>query len=319
MRASWLWTALILVLVAGGSYALYAYLQPEPLPDQVIYGNGRIEGTEVRVSSEVAGRVIESRLSEGEPVERGDVLVMLDATELRLRVAQSEAEIHALEQERERIGRELELAQHHHGTAEAELERYRRLAERGTATEQRLEQAQDAFAEARARMAALQAGVATAEAQVIAARRGLDLIGREIDKTRVMAPVGGTVLSELVEEGEFVRPGEPVAVIVDLSEVDVRVFVPEREIGRIALGAPARVRVDAFPERLFQGRVARIDQRAQFTPRDIHLPEERVRTVFGVTLALDNPEKLLKPGMPADAWILCPTGAGWPERLFVPG
>jgi HlyD family secretion protein len=318
LRANWLWTALILMLVAGGSYALYAYLQPQPLPDQLLYGSGSVEGTEIRVSAEIAGRVLESRLSEGEPVEHGDLLVALDATELRLRAAQAEAEIRALEQESERIGRELELARHHLGTAEAELARYRRLAERGTAPERRLEQAQDAFAEARARLAALEAGLATADAQVVAGQRGLDLIGREIEKTQVEAPVGGTILSELVEEGEFVQPGQPVAIIVDLSEVEVRIFVPERDIGRIALGAPARVRVDAFPERLFEGRVARIDQRAQFTPRDIHLPEERVRTVFGITLALDNPERLLKPGMPVDAWILWRAEAGWPERLFVP-
>ncbi len=81
----------------------------------------------------------------------------------------------------------------------------------------------------------------------------------------------------------------------------------------------ARVKVDAFADRFFEARVARVDQRAQFTPRDIHMPEERVRMVFGVTLALENPQGVLKPGMPADAWILWKSGAAWPDRLFVPG
>ena len=142
--------------------------------------------------------------------------------------------------------------------------------------------------------AAIEAGIAAADAQIVAARRGMDLVRREIEKARVTAPVGGIVLSELVEEGEFVRPGEPVAVIVDLSEVEVRIFVPEREIGRIALGAPARVRVDAFPERLFEGRVARIDQRAQefVDDQELQVPAWSAqrwtlaeRVTSGVTLA----------------------------------
>ena len=100
--------------------------------------------------------------------------------------------------------------------------------------------------------------------------------------------------------------------------MDLRVFIPERDIGKVALGDPARVRVDAFPDRLFDASITRVDQRAQFTPRDIHMPEERVRLVFGVTLDLANPDGILKPGMPADAWILWRDDTPWPERLMVP-
>jgi HlyD family secretion protein len=99
--------------------------------------------------------------------------------------------------------------------------------------------------------------------------------------------------------------------------MDLKVFIPEKDIGKVELADPARVRVDAFPDRLFEASVARVDQRAQFTPRDIHMPEERVRLVFGVTLGLENPG-ILKPGMPAAAWILWQEDAPWPERLIVP-
>jgi HlyD family secretion protein len=108
------------------------------------------------------------------------------------------------------------------------------------------------------------------------------------------------------------------AVLVDLAQLELRIFVPEPGIGKVQLGAPARVKVDAFPDRTFAARVARIDQQAQSTPRDIHMPEERMRLVFGVTLALANPESVLKPGMPADAWMLADPAAAWPERLVVP-
>jgi HlyD family secretion protein len=94
-----------------------------------------------------------------------------------------------------------------------------------------------------------------------------------------------------------------VAVLVDLGRVELRVFLPQRDIGRIRLGDPARARIDAFPEQSFEARVARVDQHAQFTPRDVHMPEERVTQVLGVTLALANPDGLLKPGMTAQVKV----------------
>lgn len=315
---SWLWTLLTLLLIAAGSYGLYAYLRPEPLAEQLLYANGHIEGTEINVAAETTGVVVENRLVEGETVARGDLLVRLDDTDLRLRKAEVAAEIGALIQERERAERELELSRHHLATAGKELARNRELEERGTVPPRRLEEAQDAFEEARARVAAGEAAVAATDARINAARQQLELIENRISKTRITAPIDGTVVTKAVERGELMQPGMTAAVLVDLSEVELRVFVPERNIGKLRLGAPARIRVDAFSERTFEARVARVDQKAQFTPRDIHMPEERVRMVFGVTLSVENPGGVLKPGMPADAWILWQPGADWPERLFVP-
>lgn len=319
MRRTWLWTGVVLAALAGGSYALYLYLQPEPLPGQLLYGNGHIEGTEVRVAAEVGGRVIDSRLVEGGAVARGDLLITLDDTDMELQRKRAEAAIEISQRQRERAARELEVARHHLRTSKSDLSRYRELRARGTVPPQRLEEAENAFEGARGRAAALEAEIRALEGQTTAASRDLDLIVNQIGKTRITAPIDGTVLVKSAESGEFVRPGQTVAVLVDLRRIDLRVFVPESELGKARLGAPARVRVSAFPHQLFEARVARVDQRAQFTPRDIHMPEERVRMVFGVTLALDNPDGVLKPGMPADAWILWQPEADWPDRLFVPG
>ena len=87
---------------------------------------------------------------------------------------------------------------------------------------------------------------------------------------------------------------------------------------RMILRLRYRVRVDGL-ERYFTAKVSRIDDFAQFTPRDIHMPDERQRMVYGVTLILDNTDNELKPGMPADAWIRWDTTAEWPELLMVPG
>lgn len=319
MRRTWLWTPAVLLLLAAGSYALYVYLGPEPLPEGVLYGNGRIEGTEVRVSAEVTGRVVESKLVEGTVVKAGDVLVLLEDAELRATLAQAKAEAAAVRQELAAIEEELATARHHRETAEQDLARYRELEERGTTSSQRLEQAENVARAARGRVQALEAQRRATADRLEAAEEQVELARLRLEKTLIRAPITGTVLVKAIEPGELATPGRPVAVLVDLSRMDLKVFIPEKDIGKVELGDPARVRVDAFPERRFEASVARVDQQAQFTPRDIHMPEERVRLVFGVTLALENPDGVLKPGMPADAWILWQEGTSWPERLIVPG
>lgn len=318
MREAWLWTAAVLLAIAGGSYGLYLYLLPEPLPEQLVYGNGHIEATEVRVAAEIAGRVVESRLVEGQPVQRGDMLVRLDDADLRLERERAEAEIAALKAEREGTASELKVWRHHLRTAERDLKRYRELRESNTVSPQRAEQAEDTFQEARGRVAALELQIDAIEKRTAAAQAQRDLADNRISKTSITAPIEGTILVKGVEAGEFLQAGQTVAVLADLPRAELKVYIPEKTIGKVKLGDQARVRVDAFPDRLFGAQVSRVDPQAQFTPRDIHMPEERVRMVFGVTLAIDNPQRVLKPGMPADAWILWRAGSAWPNRLFVP-
>lgn len=317
-RRTWLWASLSLALLTGASYALYFTLRPPPLPDQLLYGNGHIEGTEVRVAAEVAGRVVESRLVEGRTVARGDLLIRIDDRDLTLRKEQADADVEGLEQDRERAARSLEVARHHLETAERDLTRYRALGQEGGVSPQRIEQAENVFQEARGQAARLATEVGAIGARIKSARKQLDLVLNDLTKASVSAPIDGTILAKGVEAGEFVQPGRPIATLVDLTRVELTVYIPEQEIGTIRLGQEARVQVDAFPDRTFEARVSRVDQSAQFTPRDIHMPEERVRMVFGVTLALDNPVGVLKPGMPADAWILRDALAGWPGTLAVP-
>jgi HlyD family secretion protein len=110
-------------------------------------------------------------------------------------------------------------------------------------------------------------------------------------------------MARLAEPGELVAAGRPIATLVNLEELYVRVYVAERDVGRIRLGARATVAVDAYPGRVFAGEVSELAQQAEFTPKEVHMKDEREKLVFGVKLRLANPEGRLKPGMPADAKI----------------
>ncbi len=157
-----------------------------------------------------------------------------------------------------------------------------------------------------AQLDALQAGateeeIAAVEAQVAQAQAALDSLTVLRDKLTAVAPVGGLVLERSIRAGELAVPGTTLLTLGDLDEVTLKIYVPEDRLGQVLIGQQVEVRVDSFPERSFQGRVVVIANEAEFTPRNVQTPEERVNLVFAVDVSIPNPDHLLKPGMPADA------------------
>lgn len=318
MKKKWLWTPATLIAVAAGSYWLFVILQPPLLPQGFLYGNGHIEGTEVSVSAEATGPVLESHLVEGQQVAADALLLRLDGADLQTRLAQAKAEQLAIENELPALEAQLRTWRHHLRTAELDIKRNRELKQSGFISPQRFNQLENALEEPRGKVQVLEEQYKQAENRIEAARQQIGLLQLQLNKAQIRAPVAGTVLVKGIEVGELAVPGKVVAVLVDLSRPEMKVYIPERDIGKVKLGVPARVRVDAFPQRYFAASVLRVDQRAQFTPRDIHMPDERVRMVFGVTLSVANEEGYLKPGMPADAWLKLQDDLPWPEQLVVP-
>lgn len=310
--------AIGLLVIAAGSAAAYWKLRPEPMPPQVVYGSGRIEVDEVRVGVEVAGRLLENRAVEGQALTAGSLLVRIDPTDYELQADRAAAQLAAALQTVAQLDTQIGLARHHAMTAKVDLDRYERLGREGWIPAQRLDLVRNNHAAAVDQISVLRQQRAQAEAQIEAAGKSVALARSQLAKTRVQVPLSASVLERLVEPGEVVAAGQPVAILANLSTVRLKVFVGERDVGKVRLGAAVRIRVDAFPDRYFEARVARVDAQAQFTPRDVHMEDERSRTVYGVTLEAANRDGLLKPGMPADAWILWDRQAGWPVRLRVP-
>jgi HlyD family secretion protein len=307
-----------LLLISGLSYGIFWATRSPEVPEGFLYGNGHIEGTEVRIASEVAGRVTEHALTEGDAVTRGQTLVVIDAqtSEDQLRVR--EGELAALRDSQAALDSQTTLWAHHVETAGRQLERARRLRASNVASDEDVEQADDALREAEGQLGTLQAQRDALDGQIASAEARVRLTETQLEKTEVTAVEDGTVLVRAVEVGEVVQAGQPLGLIVDLERLELKVYIPEGDLGKVRLGSAARLRVNAFPERYFDARVARVDDYAQFTPRDIHVPEERTRMVYGVTVALENSERRLKPGMPADAWIRWDETKAWPATLPVP-
>lgn len=117
------------------------------------------------------------------------------------------------------------------------------------------------------------------------------------------SPIAGTIMSRPFEVGEIVTAGATLFTVADLSKVTLVVYVPEDQLGKIKIGKSADVSVDSFPNKTFKGTIKKISDQAEFTPANVQTKEQRVNLVFATTITIDNADKELKPGMPADASI----------------
>ncbi|OLD48575.1 MAG: hypothetical protein AUI83_12855, partial [Armatimonadetes bacterium 13_1_40CM_3_65_7] len=130
--------------------------------------------------------------------------------------------------------------------------------------------------------------VAAARAQLAQARAALQQAEILRGNTILTAPFAGVVVAKHVEIGDLVGVGAPVLTIADLSQPYLRVFISETDLGRVTLGQPVDVRVDAFRGRVFHGTVMEISDHAEFTPGNVQTREERVKLVFAVKVQLSN-------------------------------
>lgn len=135
-----------------------------------------------------------------------------------------------------------------------------------------------------------------AEAALAQARTNLDY-------TVLRAPFRGVVLSHNVEVGDLVAVGGTVVTVADLDHPYLRIYVGEKDFARVRLGEPVEVRVDAYPGRVYQGRVDEMKNRAEYTLDNVQTREDRIKLVYGIRIRVDNPDWSLKPGLPADAVI----------------
>lgn len=318
MKRAWLWTLVAVLAIAALSYAAFVILRPAAMPPGFQYGSGHIEGTQVKLAAEVGGRILQQSLAEGSRVTRGQRLVVVDPELGRDMLRASQGELDALRGARAALDAQIATWSHHAETARQQAGRVRRLVDAKVASLRDLDQATDAARQADGQLGQLRSQRQALDGQIAAAQARASSAETQLDRTEVLAPLDATVLVRAAETGEVIQAGQPLAVLVDLTRLKLKVYVPSDRLGAIRLGQPARVRVDSYPDRFFDARVARIDDYAQFTPRDIHLPEERTQMVYGVELALGNPEGVLKPGMPADVWIRIDDTVPWPTQLPVP-
>jgi len=120
---------------------------------------------------------------------------------------------------------------------------------------------------------------------------------------QVLAPAAASIEVLDVRPGDLIAPNTPVATLLERDQIYVRIYIPETQIGRVHLGQKAQIRVDSFPNQVFDGTVEQINQQAEFLPRNVQTVEERVHQVFGVKVRIDDTSHRVRAGMAADVTL----------------
>ena len=372
--------ALTLFLLSIAAASLGAFFHNRGgAESNVIYVSGNIEVTDAEVSFKIAGRLDKRVASEGQLIQRGDLVALLDTAELESQVAMRNAELasaKAVLAELEAGARPEEIAEAEAaldraraalaeleagsrpqeiavaeaavasaradlGEAEATYDRIKGLYERSMAAEQEYVSARARRDVARARLdeveerlklvregprseqiTAARAAVEQAEqhcklvrqgprreaidqarAKVEQAAAAVRLAQTQLDYARLVSPLSGLVLSQNVEDGEYVAPGTPVVTVGDLEHPWLRAYINETDLGRVKVGQKVRVTTDSYDDKVYEGRVSFISGQAEFTPKNVQTNKERVKLVYRIKIEIANPNMELKPGMPADAEI----------------
>lgn len=294
-------------LVLGSGAVLRAHQGKEP---RGLRAAGTIEAKDVSVGSLVGGRVAAVHVAEGDAVAKGQPLVTLEADFLNHAIGEQLGKVAETRARLALVTRgprneELARARVDWENAESERQRFEALRVRGIVSAQQVDSLRTSAETKRQLLVQLENGsrseeIAAATAALAREESRLAYLERQREESTVRSPADGIVETLDLRPGDLVSPNQPAASILEPSQLWVRVYVPETELGHVSVGQSADVSIDTFPGRAFAARVVEIGTRAEYTPRNVQTLDQRSDTVFAVKLAFE-PTKALKPGMAAIA------------------
>jgi HlyD family secretion protein len=319
---------LVLVVLIGIGFIVYFFNAKKETEDSFIRVSGNIETTEVNVGFKISGRIISLSVQEGDWVERDQVIARLEDEDLQQRLALARATLLSAQarlnkllagsrpEELREAEAALQQARFDLENKQAHYERMRSLFEKGVIPKETLDNSEAAFKIAKAGLQRAtenyqlvkegprKEDIEDAKAQVEQAKANLRLIETQLRYTLLTSPISGIVSVKSAEVGEVVNPGTSVLTLAEIEKVWLKAYLSETDLGRVKWGQEVRVTTDLHPKKEYKGKISFISSTAEFTPKQIQTEKERVTLVYRIKIDIPNPDRELKPGMPADGRIL---------------
>lgn len=288
---------LILISVAG----LWSFISCGK--NEKADGYGNFEATEITVSSEANGKIEFLDLEEGVILEKNQMVGLIDTTQLYLNKQQAIASLKTIESRSGNVLSQIAVLKEELKTALSEKDRIQNMFSENAATQRQVDQAVGKVNVINQQIKS----VGTQNAPIINEVKSIEVqiekIEDQIQKSEIMSPVKGTVLSKYAEPGEITAFGKPLYKIADISEMTLRVYIGEPQLAQVQIGQKVTVKIDVEDGmKDYEGIVSWISSSAEFTPKVIQTKEERVNLVYAVKIIVQN-DGSLKIGMPAEMWI----------------
>ena len=266
-------------------------------------GYGNFEATETTVSAEANGKLEFLKVEEGERLDSGNIIGMVDTIQLYLTKQQLLATRATAASKSGGVRSQVEVLNQQLKNANTERQRVQNMYNDKAATRQQLDQANNQVEVLRKQIKSTE----TQDAPIVGETKAIEAKVKQIDEqialSKIINPLSGTVLTKYAEPGEIVSFGKPLYKIANLDIMELRVYVSQKQLSEIKIGQKVNVKVDGVEAmKDYEGTISWISSQAEFTPKIIQTKEERVNLVYAVKVKVKN-DGSLKIGMPAEMWI----------------
>ena len=262
---------------------------------------GTFEATETTVSAEESGTLLRFDLSEGDDVEQGREVALVDTTQLWLRLQQLMATKEVYQSQKPDTERQIAATRQQLAKARQEQQRYRELVADGAAPSKMLDDATNQVLvlqrQLDAQVSTLQTTARSLDKQTEATEVQASQLRDQLRKCHIASPVGGTVLETYVERGEFVTPGRPLFKVGDIEHMYLRAYLTSAQLQSVKVGQKVTVLADyGQTKKPYEGMVTWVSSRSEFTPKTILTDDERADLVYAVKIRIRN-DGFVKIGM----------------------
>jgi len=316
--------AAVAVVIGGAAAGYMAWKRyvASALPAGIASVNGRVEATQVDISTKIPGRVVEIVPHEGDMVSPGEVVARIDTSETAAQLHQAQASAGLARQTLVTKQAAVASDEAQLEFANEEMRRTATLVDRGWSTHEKYDQRKQELKSASADLNVARSQVDEAAAAVKTADAKVEELQAVVDDSTIKSPVRGRVQYRLVEPGAVLPPGGKIATVIDLSDVYTTIFVPAPVAGRLKIGDEARVIVDAYPNYVFPATVSFVAPESQFTPKTVEVQSEREQLMFRVKLQaplnlLKGIEDQVKAGLRGVGYVRTDPAVQWPPNLAV--
>lgn len=267
-------------------------------------GYGNFEAVETVISAESNGKLLQFNIEEGQTLAKDDVIGFIDTIQLSLKKEQLSASKNIISSKSRGVLSQISVLRSQLNTAKISKNRIENLISENAGTQKQLDDINGKIDMLNQQIISVE----TQNAPIVNELKSIDVqleqIEDQIKKSIIKNPVNGTVLVKYVEPNEVTAFGKPLYKIADLSTMQLRVFVSEKQLANIKTGEDVTIKIDAGETmKNYNGKIIWIASEAEFTPKIIQTKEERVNLVYAVKINVKN-DSSLKIGMPGEMWIV---------------
>ena len=271
--------------------------------DEKADGYGNFEATEIMVSSEANGKLEFLNVEEGQLLEKGEIVGLVDTLQLYLSKLQIIASKATVASRSGGVSSQVSVLNQQMQIAKSEQQRVQNMYSEKAATQRQLDQANSQVDVLKKQIQNVETQNTTIGNEEKSIDAKVASIEDQISKSKITNPIKGTVLTKFSEPSEIVAFGKPLYKIANLEDMTLRVYVSETQLPNIKIGQEVTVKIDSGNEmKDYNGSINWISAAAEFTPKIIQTKEERVNLVYAVKVIVKN-DGSLKIGMPAEMWI----------------